>query len=724
MPFDKATATGSIRSILKDKNAPGTGRSVRFFSKDAFKIISPDPSVQGSSDMESTMQQPHTFTSSTSSITKSSSDPPRLRSPPRSVMDVFPTSSSASPLFDSSKTSLHATLQNGDLSDFFADASMEHDIPPAIAAWPGLSVNAVEMTDSETDEHHRSAEDDETARVRAFAPRAASTEPFGTPERASSPAPGKSHDRSQSFSFGQTLFQSVARTFSTSSDPAAQQTGPAPTLNNDADRRSVFRPRAKSETLLSIVRTSSAPSETGSAASDSSARSSHYLSALSPRSPSEPLAPEEDIADLSSGALIVFSHPDPDPFAADAKTYYTPDAHIPQTPEKSQASAYFPGALSFGEKYRHQATRSTPSLISSISGSLVGDGASHSRASSRDEGLVTALRAQLDAQEQLSRQYELDLAAKAELVSALQERLANTSAESDQRRSAAKAWRKKVAELERACRALEEQADRSAQDMAERSVLEEASSGALRLMHQRINALENERRDAERTAAQLRDELKRRDEQERLLKEDIRDAKEQIETMVEETQDMGRVRERERWNTERSGLVEQLARAEQVRDALENEVDALRQTVRELEEAEEKRKEEMEILKAEVEAQWKNTEEGGERITVMKKAREEAERERDELARNFTALENRVNSMEADFAEGETRRADLEEQLNQALDAKEELERDREEVVYSHFTIELYADEHFSLTRNSKPNKPASTNYPVFSKNGRTGSPS
>lgn len=35
----------SLRSILKDRNTPGTGRSVRFFSKDAYKVISPEASA-------------------------------------------------------------------------------------------------------------------------------------------------------------------------------------------------------------------------------------------------------------------------------------------------------------------------------------------------------------------------------------------------------------------------------------------------------------------------------------------------------------------------------------------------------------------------------------------------------------------------------------------------------------------------------------------------------
>ena len=36
---------GSVRSILRDPNTPGTGQNVRFFSRDAYKVISPDQSM-------------------------------------------------------------------------------------------------------------------------------------------------------------------------------------------------------------------------------------------------------------------------------------------------------------------------------------------------------------------------------------------------------------------------------------------------------------------------------------------------------------------------------------------------------------------------------------------------------------------------------------------------------------------------------------------------------
>ncbi|KLO17737.1 hypothetical protein SCHPADRAFT_994079 [Schizopora paradoxa] len=44
-PFDFAkNGQGSVRSILKDKRTPGTGQSVRFFSRDAYRVLSPESS--------------------------------------------------------------------------------------------------------------------------------------------------------------------------------------------------------------------------------------------------------------------------------------------------------------------------------------------------------------------------------------------------------------------------------------------------------------------------------------------------------------------------------------------------------------------------------------------------------------------------------------------------------------------------------------------------------
>ena len=48
LDIQRVSGGGSMRSILKDKNTPGTGQNVRFFSRDAYRVISPESSVDNS----------------------------------------------------------------------------------------------------------------------------------------------------------------------------------------------------------------------------------------------------------------------------------------------------------------------------------------------------------------------------------------------------------------------------------------------------------------------------------------------------------------------------------------------------------------------------------------------------------------------------------------------------------------------------------------------------
>src|SRR5258707_7706719 len=41
---------GSLRSILRDRNTPATGQSVRFFSRDGYKIMTPESSTMSDQD--------------------------------------------------------------------------------------------------------------------------------------------------------------------------------------------------------------------------------------------------------------------------------------------------------------------------------------------------------------------------------------------------------------------------------------------------------------------------------------------------------------------------------------------------------------------------------------------------------------------------------------------------------------------------------------------------
>ena len=148
-------------------------------------------------------------------------------------------------------------------------------------------------------------------------------------------------------------------------------------------------------------------------------------------------------------------HPTPDPFRANATTYYS-----------------------------HQAPPTPPPGV-------------HSRTASREEDLIWSLRTQLELQRELCAQFEIDLGARDELVEALTVRLDAAEKENDKRKSVVRSWKKKAADLERMCRHLEEEVDNSRQESMERSIMDEASGEALRQLHRQISQLEREKNDIE-----------------------------------------------------------------------------------------------------------------------------------------------------------------------------------------------------------------------------------
>jgi chromosome segregation ATPase len=172
---------------------------------------------------------------------------------------------------------------------------------------------------------------------------------------------------------------------------------------------------------------------------------------------SSALKPREgnDIDPDHSDAQSTARHPPPDPFRANATTYYS-----------------------------HQAPPTPPPGV-------------HSRTASREEDLIWSLRTQLALQQELCAQFEIDLGARDELVEALTIRLEASEKENDKRKSVVRSWKKKAADLERMCRHLEEEVDNSRQESMERSIMDEASGEALRQLHRQISQLEREKNDIE-----------------------------------------------------------------------------------------------------------------------------------------------------------------------------------------------------------------------------------
>ena len=489
------------------------------------------------------------------------------------------------------------------------------------------------------------------------------------------------HERSQSFSFGQTVFQSMSKKTPSSrddkTDSVGKGSGNASFSAREGRRRSGGggrgrRYRASSDTVFQPMTRASSPT-------------------LDKKR--ELATPEIDIHDESSVNLQSYtSATEPDPFNANANTYYTPQTMIPTTPPAGAPR--------------------------------------HVRKTSKEENLIYSLQAQLTLQTEICSQFEADLRAKDEMVELLGKRLADMEKQENQRKSALKQWKNKVQELERAVRILEEEVDTSRQESMERSVMDEASGEALRMLHRQIAGLEKEKKDwedrekvimteigtlealmKERLAevVNLKEMLWKKDESEKELVDRLKEAREEIDTLgnmsvggVDEDELRRLTEEREEkaqeerrvyrvaemnWEQEKAELVVKLESVQVEKTQVEEQLHSLRQEFK-------VKNEEYDIMKSELEAQWKHTEVASDKMRDLQQARkrleeeiartrrekEEVAQERDELAQRCDEVEQRANHLENDWNGSENKKHEIECELHEVWDEKEDLEKERGKV--------------------------------------------
>ncbi|GJE92942.1 hypothetical protein PsYK624_091010 [Phanerochaete sordida] len=567
---------GSLRSILKPNNTPGTGRSVRFFSRDAYRVISPEASSA------SEIEDPKVF----NRLQKSAASRPTAQQvfsappPPPPAKDAGPSTPGLA--------SMMAPLSPPEVSNIF-DASGDElpTIPTGISA--PLLDSAVEISD--TDEQDKSLSFESIDKDQISVLTASPTIKMANVV----------HDRSHSFSFGQTLFRSAAEVAAESS-PAAKQLSPKQ------------RNRASSDTILASMIHPPA-------------------SALG-----DPKPPEADINDTSN-AVVAYQATvkERDPFAANASTYYTPGTMLPPSPPQSN----------------------------------------HTRTASREEDLIWSLRTQLALKSEICTQFEVDLSAKDELVEILNARLGDSERELDRRKNIIRNWRRRVSELEKCVRNLEDEVERSREESAERSVMDEASGEALRMLHRRINDLEREKKEGDQrgldlrtqldaASAQLsiaRDELQTRGDGERELAAGTKAANEPPQALEDRERLMS---QKLAWENERAALVA-------THDALRNDHLTLQSQLGGLREDVFRKEEELVFLKAELEAQWKHTEQSSEEISRLRQERDAFSREADELREKMAGAGS-------DWDARESRYHELEQELEEAWAARDELDRERDEL--------------------------------------------
>ncbi|KAJ7929310.1 hypothetical protein B0H13DRAFT_1964794 [Mycena leptocephala] len=430
-----ATFGGSVRSILREPNTPGAAKNVHFSSRDAHTPEqSPkterQPAISRSTPPEDTFLDRLQRSGSIDSINALSGmarfTSSRSRRP--SVAEIFaPLDSIGSPVRPQ-EYAPHCT-------DFFEKL----DVAPISSLSTGLHVPNNDLPEVLSSTPYRDGKGGNGDREVGVSRE--NLVQRTTNLRGKNKPPSISHDRSASFSFGKSVFYSTDDTESkrSSSGKSSFSSDADSDMTSSSSSHGVSRHRSVSDTVfMSMMRGSptKAPEATNCVASE-----------------------------------FAVSAPEPDPFSANATTYYTPQTMIPTTPPKGQ-------------------TR-------------------HVRTASKEESIIFSLQTQLDLQTGLCSQFEADLRARDELVAMLGNKIAEAEEEDAKKRKFLRAWKKKVGELERTCRFLEDEIEGSRQESMERSIMDEASSEALRMLHRQIAGLERERDGWKRTEVVLREEVRR-----------------------------------------------------------------------------------------------------------------------------------------------------------------------------------------------------------------------
>jgi hypothetical protein len=553
---------GSLRSILRDRNTPATGQSVRFFSRDAYRVMTPEGSA--TSEQEDPPVPENLRLNETSPEVELSPSGSRVRHRVRAPIPglFIPTQDTSSPLSSPSVVaqSLMMPMSPPEVTNIF-DMS-QRDLPPITAdtAAP-LHDDAVEIF--ETDQ----SMDDETQQIPrrtsptvALSPKEVNQTVYHSVETSKAPL----HDRSHSFSFGQAVFHPMPKV-------NLGVLGNTPTIEPSPGRN-----RAVSESMY------------------------HTLS-RSNRSP------ELDIADPNPASIVLYtpsadcgpglSPPpsEPDPFRMNATTFYTPGTLLPPSP---------PTAV-VGHVRR-------PSKEDDIIWSLRTQLALQQELCAQYEvdlgardALVSALTQRVETAEKESDKRRGVVRGWKKKVQELERLCRNLEEEVDRSR--------------------EESMERSIMDEASGEALRQLHGQIAGLEREKGELVRSSLiimdpsarvKEMEEEVAGLREELRQRDEIEHELQEDLRTAQEQIELLntVGAMDDESRI----------AGITaasEEHERHRRAEEEWEKERNVLRHEAEAATKALAKNEGEMVVLRDELEAQWKNTERTAESMAQLKEER-------------------------------------------------------------------------------------------------------
>ncbi|KIJ26998.1 hypothetical protein M422DRAFT_236296 [Sphaerobolus stellatus SS14] len=639
------SGTGSIRSILRDRNTPATGRSVRFFSRDAYRVISPDASEASMDDQMI----------------------PKL-----------------------------------DSQDFLTKLKQSN-------ASPDESIYQTKATDQDSVEDMFSPHT--AGKVRKPLPFQPRHPPRSRNHSAASSR--SSHSRTDSFSFGSPA--SVSSSSLIIPNVPADMSNLIDTSQDNVQDIAPSVDGSLRETIIKEETEGEMKREEADMSMNTIRRSSGLV--LSPPFTSTPNPPRTGPrAILSPEGTVFHSMTNPEsqfhsfadsPSQVSGTKFFTPDA-----------SKAVNGTVYFTPELGKSPFPSLPSGSTGPSKTIEPATLPEDVDTYSPEQLLACLRQQLDIQNEMAAQFEVDLTARDELVTILSAQL-HTSEESlkkyrrevEKRQLAMRSLRRKVADLEALCNSLEDEVERSREETFDRSIMDEASEGALVVLHSNLGQLKGElekvkdertnaiqerntiKEELERLRAehgiltvkeqQLKDSLEERTAEIGRLQDELdsasrakADAEELVEKLRQEVEEKQHELEEERehvrlkeegWEADRNDLEARLEGVRSDHVAHDADVDDFKQTITE-------KDEKLKVLGEELEAQWSNAEKADERIKSL-------EGEKEGLTKSVKVLGAKVEELGAQWKEAEARRAEVEEELNDVLGAKEEVEQDRDQLV-------------------------------------------
>lgn len=688
-PLD-ARQYGSVRSILRDRNTPGSGQNVRFFSRDAYRVISPNTTATNSTDntgnpanaADNPFMQRIQEMSPDRDAGATSGDTTRYLSANSSPGNMFsPASVYASPNsagFENYPTATSTPYVTPEGSQALSQGNMPPPPPQLAGMFEGHGIRPIRAT-GEGALRDDAVEVDEFGRpvVRSMSPTTVGARTAGaitvqTENRVSS------HSTASSMSIAtpnsvvggsQTSVHRLSDVDDGRFYSASEEGGEKHTISGRA---------ASSLGIAKVFKRESTESRNtkldfpGSGGNNASSR----VRALSERVFSRPVTDGTKENKVNPDDATPQADKEPDPFSADASNYYNAAAGFPKTPPR----------------IGHVRTDSVVSGVSMASGRSVsavshhsGSGSRSSHGSARQYGLtdedikiINALRTQLAFHQDLATQYEADILARDAHAALMTQKLQAYEAEAEKRAKAMRGMRKRVAELERAAAALEEQAEKNALENFERNVFDGASGDALKSLKEQMLEMEREKNELERREKEASAECSRLAGELRKKEEMLAEAKRRMQTGS--IPGFAGDKSLEDFQLELSRAQQESAQHQEIQLAWAEEQARLTNEMAILQREYKAKSSELNMLKDEVEAQWSNTEKLNERDEKAERERDEIEREREHLKNELSALEARMSDMEVEWTESENRKAQLESELAAVLKEKEKIERERDEV--------------------------------------------